>query len=142
MAAATALAPPPAAAGAAPSFSQLVRSVLNKGPTDARLEDVVAVEQQIGKGAFGIVRAARSRATAEPLAVKSISKAKLVCPEDVKDVQVCVCCWCCCCCCGEMGHSFWVGLKQPPYKESFECTHKGQRKRAGVDGGASQTTTK
>lgn len=30
---------------------------------------------------------ARSRATSEALAVKSISKAKLVCKEDVKDVQ-------------------------------------------------------
>ena len=40
-----------------------------------------------GKGAFGVVKLATHRKTGRKDAVKSISKAKLVCREDVKDVQ-------------------------------------------------------
>lgn len=64
-----------------------VNNILGKGPDDPRLEELFLLDKQIGKGAFGVVRLARSKATAEPVAVKSISKAKLVCKEDVKDVQ-------------------------------------------------------
>ncbi|GBF87688.1 calcium-dependent kinase [Raphidocelis subcapitata] len=73
--------PPPAAS----TFS--VTNILGKPPGEPRLEDGYVVDKQIGKGAFGVVRLARCRATGEPVAVKSISKAKLVCKEDVKDVQ-------------------------------------------------------
>jgi hypothetical protein len=64
-----------------------VRNVLGKGPADAKLEELYELDKQIGKGAFGVVRLGRAKATGEPLAVKSISKAKLTCKEDVKDVQ-------------------------------------------------------
>ncbi|KAF5826098.1 kinase-like domain-containing protein [Dunaliella salina] len=40
-----------------------------------------------GKGAFGVVKLAVNKKTGSRDAVKSISKAKLVCKEDVKDVQ-------------------------------------------------------
>jgi serine/threonine protein kinase len=40
-----------------------------------------------GKGAFGIVKLGINKKTGEQVAIKSISKAKLVCKEDVKDVQ-------------------------------------------------------
>lgn len=40
-----------------------------------------------GKGAFGVVHLGTHKYTGEQVAVKSISKAKLVCKEDVKDVQ-------------------------------------------------------
>lgn len=64
-----------------------VSNVLGKGPADPRLEELFVLDKQIGKGAFGVVRLGRSRATGDAVAVKSISKAKLVCKEDVKDVQ-------------------------------------------------------
>ncbi|GFR51827.1 hypothetical protein Agub_g14290 [Astrephomene gubernaculifera] len=67
------------------SFS--VANILGKGPNDPKLEDAYRVDKQIGKGAFGVVRAGQKKSTGEPVAVKSISKAKLVCKEDVKDVQ-------------------------------------------------------
>jgi calcium-dependent protein kinase len=71
----------------APPIPFSVTNILGKGPTDPRLEELFLLDKQIGKGAFGVVRLARNKATAEPVAVKSISKAKLVCKEDVKDVQ-------------------------------------------------------
>ncbi len=40
-----------------------------------------------GKGAFGVVRLGIDKKSGEQVAVKSISKAKLACKEDVKDVQ-------------------------------------------------------
>eukprot|EP00879_Flechtneria_rotunda_P004238 GHRR01004486.1.p1 GENE.GHRR01004486.1~~GHRR01004486.1.p1 ORF type:complete len:457 (+),score=158.20 GHRR01004486.1:244-1614(+) len=64
-----------------------VQHILGKGPQDPRLEELFILDKQIGKGAFGVVRLAKKKATSEPVAVKSISKAKLVCKEDVKDVQ-------------------------------------------------------
>nr|QBB20011.1 putative calcium dependent protein kinase [Ettlia sp. YC001] len=70
-----------------PTASFSVQNILGKSPTDPRLEELFALDKQIGKGAFGVVRLAKKKATGEPVAVKSISKAKLVCKEDVKDVQ-------------------------------------------------------
>mmetsp|Transcript_9123 Transcript_9123/g.15943 ORF Transcript_9123/g.15943 Transcript_9123/m.15943 type:complete len:479 (-) Transcript_9123:616-2052(-) len=67
------------------SFS--VSNILGKAPGDAKLEDVYKLDKQLGKGAFGVVKLAIPKKTGEHLAVKSISKAKLVCKEDVKDVQ-------------------------------------------------------
>jgi hypothetical protein len=64
-----------------------VRNILGKTPADARLDDLYTLDKQIGKGAFGVVRLGHNKATGEPLAVKSISKAKLSCKEDIKDVQ-------------------------------------------------------
>lgn len=64
-----------------------VANILGKGPNDPRLEELFILDKQIGKGAFGVVRLARIKATGDQVAVKSISKAKLVCKEDVKDVQ-------------------------------------------------------
>jgi calcium-dependent protein kinase len=64
-----------------------VSNILGKTPNDSPLDAVYKVEQQIGKGAFGVVRAGLNRKTGKNVAVKSISKAKLVCKEDVKDVQ-------------------------------------------------------
>lgn len=46
-----------------------------------------ALDKQLGKGAFGIVRLAHDKVAGGSYACKSISKAKLVCREDVKDVQ-------------------------------------------------------
>lgn len=68
-----------------PSFS--VANILGKGPNDPKLEDLYRLDKQIGKGAFGVVKSAVSIKNGDPVAVKSISKAKLVCKEDVKDVQ-------------------------------------------------------
>jgi serine/threonine protein kinase len=51
------------------------------------LEELYVLDKQIGKGAFGVVRLGHHKATSEPAAVKSISKAKLTCKEDVQDVQ-------------------------------------------------------
>lgn len=64
-----------------------VNNVLGKLATDPKLEELYSLDKQIGKGAFGVVRLGRVKATSEAVAVKSISKAKLVCKEDVKDVQ-------------------------------------------------------
>lgn len=64
-----------------------VRNILGKNPSDPRLEDLYVLDKQIGKGAFGVVRLGHNKATGDPVAVKSISKAKLSCKEDVQDVQ-------------------------------------------------------
>ncbi|PNH07749.1 Calcium-dependent protein kinase 17 [Tetrabaena socialis] len=64
-----------------------VANILGKGPDAQTLGDTYRVDKQIGKGAFGVVRSGQKKSSAEPVAVKSISKAKLVCKEDVKDVQ-------------------------------------------------------
>lgn len=68
-----------------PAFT--VANILGKQPTDPKLEEWYNLDKQIGKGAFGVVRLATVKRTDERVAVKSISKAKLVCKEDVKDVQ-------------------------------------------------------
>ncbi|KAG1670697.1 hypothetical protein FOA52_010973 [Chlamydomonas sp. UWO 241] len=64
-----------------------VSSILGKTPNDPKLEDMYTVGKQIGKGAFGIVRISTRKEDSKDFAVKSISKAKLVCKEDVQDVQ-------------------------------------------------------
>ena len=64
-----------------------VSNILGKAPGDPKLEEMYTVGKQLGKGAFGIVRLATKKGSGEQLAVKSISKAKLMCKEDVKDVQ-------------------------------------------------------
>lgn len=70
-----------------PSSSFSVSNILGKAPNDPKLEDVFKLDKQLGKGAFGVVKLGIHKKTGEHLAVKSISKAKLVCKEDVKDVQ-------------------------------------------------------
>ena len=70
-----------------PPAAYSVVNVLGKLPTDPRLDELFLVDKQIGKGAFGVVRLGKNKNTSELVAVKSISKAKLVCKEDVKDVQ-------------------------------------------------------
>lgn len=62
-------------------------SVLNKPYGSHSLDEDYDLGQVLGKGAFGTVREAVNRRTGELLACKSIPKAKLVYPEDVKDVQ-------------------------------------------------------
>lgn len=64
-----------------------VANILGKGPSDPKLDDIYILDKQVGKGAFGVVRLAYHKSTKAKVAVKSISKAKLVCKEDVKDVQ-------------------------------------------------------
>eukprot|EP01025_Chloroclados_australasicus_P028622 TRINITY_DN2836_c0_g1_i1.p1 TRINITY_DN2836_c0_g1~~TRINITY_DN2836_c0_g1_i1.p1 ORF type:complete len:483 (-),score=89.09 TRINITY_DN2836_c0_g1_i1:463-1911(-) len=63
------------------------QNILKKPAGSPRLESKYQLGQVLGKGAFGVVRVAVDLATGEKLACKSISKAKLVCPEDVADVQ-------------------------------------------------------
>jgi len=70
-----------------PPASFSVSNILGKLPTDPRLDELFLMDKQIGKGAFGVVRLGKNKNTSELVAVKSISKAKLVCKEDVKDVQ-------------------------------------------------------
>lgn len=64
-----------------------VRNILGKSLSDPKLEELYILDKQIGKGAFGVVRLGHHKATGEPVAVKSISKAKLTCKEDIQDVQ-------------------------------------------------------
>jgi hypothetical protein len=47
----------------------------------------VVIPTPAGKGAFGVVHLGVDKGSGEQVAVKSISKAKLVCKEDVQDVQ-------------------------------------------------------
>ncbi len=53
-----------------------VANILGKGPNDPKVDDTYAVAEQIGKGAFGVVRKGLRKSNREPVAVKSISKAK------------------------------------------------------------------
>jgi len=64
-----------------------VVNILGKSPHDPKLEDVYRLGQQLGKGAFGVVRLAQKITNGDQSACKSISKGKLVCKEDVMDVQ-------------------------------------------------------
>ena len=64
-----------------------VSNILGKAPDEPKLGDIYTIGRQLGKGAFGVVRLATKKTTGEELAVKSISKAKLLCKEDVMDVQ-------------------------------------------------------
>ncbi|KIY96050.1 calcium-dependent protein kinase [Monoraphidium neglectum] len=60
--------------------------ILGKGPDAPRLEAEYLLDKELGKGAFGVVHLARNKTTGERVAVKSISKARLTCKEDVKDI--------------------------------------------------------
>lgn len=62
-------------------------NVLGKPPGAHSVDQDYELGKVLGKGAFGTVRLATSKATGEKLACKSIAKAKLVCREDVQDVQ-------------------------------------------------------
>ncbi|GBF87955.1 calcium-dependent kinase [Raphidocelis subcapitata] len=84
MATATATAAPPAAAA---PFS--VANVLGKPPGAAKLDEEYDMGRQLGKGAFGVVHLAKQKQKPhEKVAVKTISKARLVCPEDVDDGEI------------------------------------------------------
>lgn len=62
-------------------------NILGKGPAGPKLQDFYSVGPVLGKGAFGTVYQAIDKKTGVHYACKSISKAKLVCKEDVEDVQ-------------------------------------------------------
>eukprot|EP00798_Chlamydomonas_sp_ICE-L_P003870 gene3870-13934_t len=64
-----------------------VSNILGKAPADPKLTELYTIGKQLGKGAFGVVCLATRMTSGEQLAVKSIAKSKLVCKEDVKDVQ-------------------------------------------------------
>jgi serine/threonine protein kinase len=62
-------------------------NILGKPPGHRTVDQDYELGKVLGKGAFGTVRLATHRLTGEKLACKSIAKAKLVCREDVQDVQ-------------------------------------------------------
>ena len=62
-------------------------NVLGKLPNAKVVDQDYELGKVLGKGAFGTVRLATNRSTGDKLACKSIAKAKLVCREDVLDVQ-------------------------------------------------------
>jgi calcium-dependent protein kinase len=64
-----------------------VTNILGKCANDPKLEDIYLLDKQIGKGAFGVVRLSTIKSNGQKAAVKSIGKSKLMCKEDVKDVQ-------------------------------------------------------
>ena len=62
-------------------------NILGKGPSAPRLQEYYTLGPVLGKGAFGTVYQAVDKKTGVAYACKSISKAKLVCKEDIEDVQ-------------------------------------------------------
>jgi calcium-dependent protein kinase len=62
-------------------------NVLGKATGSRSVDQDYELGKVLGKGAFGTVRLATSKATGDKLACKSIAKSKLVCREDVQDVQ-------------------------------------------------------
>jgi len=62
-------------------------NILKKDPSEPKLTDVYELGDVLGKGAFGVVRRGVDKATGHLVAVKSISKSRLVCKEDVEDVK-------------------------------------------------------
>lgn len=62
-------------------------NILGKAPGSRTVDQDYHFGKVLGKGAFGVVRSATSRSSAEKFACKSIAKSKLVCREDVQDVQ-------------------------------------------------------
>ena len=62
-------------------------NILGKAPGARTVDQDYHFGKVLGKGAFGVVRSATSRANGEKFACKSIAKSKLVCREDVQDVQ-------------------------------------------------------
>eukprot|EP01025_Chloroclados_australasicus_P027070 TRINITY_DN2687_c0_g1_i3.p1 TRINITY_DN2687_c0_g1~~TRINITY_DN2687_c0_g1_i3.p1 ORF type:complete len:486 (-),score=84.59 TRINITY_DN2687_c0_g1_i3:272-1729(-) len=62
-------------------------NILGKSPGARTVDQDFELGKVLGKGAFGTVRLAISRSSGDKFACKSIAKAKLVCREDVQDVQ-------------------------------------------------------
>lgn len=62
-------------------------NILGKGPSAPKLQEYYSLGPVLGKGAFGTVYQAIDKKTGTAYACKSISKAKLVCKEDLEDVQ-------------------------------------------------------
>lgn len=62
-------------------------NILGKAAGSRTVDQDFHFGKVLGKGAFGVVRSATSRANGERFACKSIAKSKLVCREDVQDVQ-------------------------------------------------------
>ena len=64
-----------------------LNNILGKGPAGPKLQEYYSLGPVLGKGAFGTVYQAIDQKSGVPYACKSISKAKLVCKEDIEDVQ-------------------------------------------------------
>lgn len=64
-----------------------VQNILAKQADEPKLLDVYEIGDVIGKGAFGVVRSGKAKDSGTKIACKTISKAKLICREDVEDVQ-------------------------------------------------------
>ena len=64
-----------------------LNNILGKGPAGPKLQEHYSLGPVLGKGAFGTVYQAIDKKSGIPYACKSISKAKLVCKEDIEDVQ-------------------------------------------------------
>ena len=62
-------------------------NILKKDPREPRLTKVYDIDTVLGKSAYGVVLRVINTSTGEAAACKSISKSKLVCKEDVEDVQ-------------------------------------------------------
>ena len=62
-------------------------NILEKGTGAPKLQDLYTLGPVLGKGAFGTVYQATDKESGVVYACKSISKAKLICTEDVEDVQ-------------------------------------------------------
>ena len=71
----------------APLNAASLSNILGKGPNAPRLQEYYTLGPVLGKGAFGTVYQATDKKTGVVYACKSISKAKLICKEDVEDVQ-------------------------------------------------------
>ena len=71
----------------APLNAASLSNILGKGANSPRLQEVYTLGAVLGKGAFGTVYQAVDKKTGGVYACKSISKAKLICKEDVEDVQ-------------------------------------------------------
>lgn len=64
-----------------------VNNILGKSPEDPKVQQAYDLGDVVGKGAFGVVRRGTEKGGDGQIACKTISKAKLVCKEDIEDVQ-------------------------------------------------------
>ena len=64
-----------------------LNNILGKGAAGPKLQEYYSLGPVLGKGAFGTVYQAIDKKSGGSYACKSISKAKLVCKEDIEDVQ-------------------------------------------------------
>ena len=71
----------------APLPAVSLSNILGKGASAPKIQEFYSLGPVLGKGAFGTVYQATDKKTGIQYACKSISKAKLVCAEDIKDVQ-------------------------------------------------------